>query len=261
MNIALFGAAGFTGRATLASLTAHGHRVRGFDRGPDAWAEWKDTDGALTDGEAVHGDIVDFDTVNAALDGMDAVIHMVIHSTGDPNDSNPFLINLKGLWNVLESARQRGISKVVHVGSCQTVHPSGTFFDRDVRRPDWGQHAVSKRLQEEMCRQFAEAHPEASVFVLRADYIVDSRLGIGRHREALGENGRAMREGWVCRHDLAEACRLAAESDGQGLEVLHVVGTPNAHRTCNVARAKEALGLTFKGDLTQYARAGDVKGG
>ncbi len=254
MNIALFGAAGFTGRATLANLTENGHTVRSFDRGPEAWSEWEDTDGAWSGGEVLHGDIVDFDTVDAAMDGVDAVVHMVIRSSGDPNDSNAFLINLKGLWGVLESARRRGIRKIVHVGSCQTVHPDGVFFDQDARRPDWSQHAVSKRLQEEMCRLFFDTHGSsgASVFVLRADYIVDSRLGIGRHREKLGEDERVMREGWVCRHDLAEACRLAAEADGPCLEVLHVVGTPNAHTTCNVERTREVLGLEFKGDLTQY---------
>jgi nucleoside-diphosphate-sugar epimerase len=257
MNVALFGAAGFTGRATLASLIGHGHQVRSFDRGPEAWKEWEDTDGTCSDGEIVHGDIVDFDSVDAALDGMDAVVHMVIRSSGDPNDSHAFLINQKGLWNVLESARRRDIRKIVHVGSCQTIHPSGTFFDQEIRRPDWSQHAVSKRSQEEMCRLFSEAHRDAgaSVFVLRADYIVDSRLGIGRHREELGPSGRVMREGWVCRHDLAEACSLAVQAKGPGLEVLHIVGTPDAHKTCNVSRAKEVLGLEFKGNLTQYAQS------
>ena len=253
MNVALFGAAGFTGRATLSSLVEHGHQVRSFDRGPEAWKEWEDTDGAWSEGEIVHGDIVDHNTVDTALEGIDAVVHMVIRSSGDPNDSNAFLINVKGLWNVLESARRRDIGKIVHVGSCQTVHPSGTFFDQEVRRPDWSQHAVSKRSQEEMCRLYSEAHDDASVFVLRADYIVDSRLGIGRHREDLGTSGRVMREGWVCRHDLAEACSLAVDAEGSGLHVLHIVGTPDAHKTCNVSHATEVLGLEFKGDLTQYA--------
>jgi len=255
MNVALFGAAGFTGRATLASLIEHGHRVRSFDRGPESWSEWADTDGVWEDGEVVHGDIVDFDAVHAATDGVDAVVHMVIRSTGDPNDSNAFLINVKGLWCVLESARLRGIRRIAHVGSCHTVHPAGIFLDANVRRPDWSPHAVSKRLQEEMCREYHDANqgPDLSVFVLRADYIVDSRLGIGRHREKLGAEGRTMREGWVCRHDLAEACRLAVEKEGAGLEVLHVVGTPNAHETCNVERTKDVLGLEFRGDLAQYA--------
>ncbi len=46
--------------------------------------------------------------------------------------------------------------------------------------------------------------------VLRAGYIVDSRLGIGRFREPLGPDGALWRLGRVCRYDLADACLLAA---------------------------------------------------
>ena len=99
-----------------------------------------------------------------------------------------------------------------------------------------------------MCRQFLDAYGMKTV-VLRPDYIVDSRAGIGRNRESLAES---YRNGLVCRHDLAEACRLAAESKTMGHEVLHVVGTPEARETCNVQRTVELLGLTFKGDLAQY---------
>jgi hypothetical protein len=84
--------------------------------------------------------------------------------------------------------------------------------------------------------------------VLRADYIVDSRLGIGRHREQL--QGK-YRNGWVCRHDLAEACRLSIESTIDH-DILHVVGTPEAVKTCNVERTKTVLGMKFQGKLQQY---------
>jgi hypothetical protein len=56
----------------------------------------------------------------------------------------------------------------------------------------------------------------------------------------------------VCRHDLAEACRLALETDKVDHDVFNIVGTPEATKTCNVGRAGEVLGLEFKGDLEQY---------
>jgi nucleoside-diphosphate-sugar epimerase len=191
--------------------------------------------------------------VDAALEGMDAVIHTAVYAAPDGyqvDDERPFLINLKGLWNVLEAARQRGSGPVVHVGSCQTVHPRGTFFSADIRRPDGGLYAVTKRLQEEMCRQYHEAFG-TRVIVLRPDYIVDSRLGIGRYRERLGPGGAPYRNGWVCRHDLAEACRLAMEADID-FDVFHIVGTPEAEATCNVARSRAVLGLEYRGDLESF---------
>jgi nucleoside-diphosphate-sugar epimerase len=255
MKVVVFGADGWTGRAVLANLAGR-HEIRAFSLSPEAWEVWKDTDGEWTSGEIVYGDIVGFSTVHRAIQGMDSVVHLTVYHSEKPgaygvDDPLPFLVNLKGLWNVLESARQHGIRRVVHVGSCQTVHPKGVFFSSDVRRPDGSLYAVTKRLQEEMCRQFHEAFG-LRIIVLRPDYIVDSRLGIGRHKEKLGPGGSRYRIGWVCRHDLAEAIRLALESQTIDFDVFHVVGTPGAEKTCNVARSQEVLGLTYRGDLEQY---------
>jgi len=145
----------------------------------------------------------------------------------------------------------RKIKRVVHVGSCQTVHPKGIFFSSEVRRPDGALYAICKRLQEEMCRQFHEAHGQR-IIVLRPDYIVDSKLGIGWAKEKLGPDGNRCRIGWVCRHDFAEACRLALEQDHIAFDIFHIVGTPEAEKTCNVARSREVLGLVYKGNLEKY---------
>jgi nucleoside-diphosphate-sugar epimerase len=251
MKIVVFGAAGWTGRAVLANL-ADTHEIRGFDRDAASWKIWDDIDGDWQGGEIVNGDIVDFSAVHNATEGAAAIVHLAVYFGDYGVDSQqPFLVNLKGLWNVLESARQRGIQRVVHIGSCQTVHPNGKFFTSEVRRPDGSLYAVCKRLQEEMCRQFYEAHG-LRIIVLRPDYIVDSRLGIGRHREKLGADGAPYRNGWVCRHDLAEACRLAVESEVIDFDIFHIVGTPEADETCNVARSRRVLGLEYRGDLGRF---------
>ncbi len=251
MKVVLFGAAGWLGRAVLENMKGR-HTVRAFDRGPEAWA----VEQTPWDGEVVHGDMLDFQTVHRATEGMDGIIHVAVYFSSEKgaygvDDQQPFLINLKGLYNVLESARQRNIRHIVHLGSCPTVHSKGVFFTSEVRRPDGGLYPLTKRLQEEMCRSFHDAHG-MRIIVLRSDYIVDTRLGIGRHREKLGAGGRPLRNGWVCRHDLAEACRLAVESETVDFDIFHVVGTPEADATCNTARAREALGLVYRGDLEQY---------
>lgn len=248
----VFGAAGWLGRAIL-SGAGETDQITAFDRGPQDWDTWKDLDGASPQGRIIHGDISDFTAVDAAVSDMDAVIHTAVYfpSSGIEEDNHPFLINLKGLWNVLESARRKQVRTVVHVGSCQTIHPKRVFFDAKVRRPDGSLYAVCKRLQEEMCRQFHDAFG-MRIVVLRPDYIVDSRLGIGRHREKLGGDSQAWRHGWVCRHDLAEACLLAARNNTIAFEILHIVGTAGSEQYCNVARSKEVLGLDYRGDLDQY---------
>src|SRR4051812_40053660 len=113
MKIVVFGAAGWLGRAVLANLEGR-HTVRAFDRSPEAWQEWADVDGDAWTGECVHGDIADFATVHAATDGMDGVLHLAAYFGQGEDDPLPWMINLKGLWNVLESTRRRDIRHGVH---------------------------------------------------------------------------------------------------------------------------------------------------
>ena len=91
--------------------------------------------------------------------------------------------------------------------------------------------------------------------VLRPDYIVDGKLGIGRFFEELPGDVCAD-DGWVCRHDLAEAARLALMG-GPDFDILHAVthtapGRPDAGQTCNVDRTKEVLGWNPTTDLTRF---------
>ncbi|MBT3376618.1 MAG: NAD(P)-dependent oxidoreductase [Lentisphaerae bacterium] len=250
MNVVVLGAAGWTGRAVLANLAGK-HAIRAFARNAHSWDAYSDLDGPWDDGEIMYGDMTDYHAVDRAMEGMDGVIHVAAHlSGGDDNADTPFLVNVKGMWNVLETARKHGIKRVVHVGSCQTVHPEGVFFSAEIRRPDATRYAVCKRLQEEMCRQFHDAHG-MSIVVLRPDGIVDAKLGIGYARRPLG-NGQSLRPGTVCRHDFAEACRLALETPGIGLEILHITGMPEASEFCNCDRAREVLGLEFRADFNPY---------
>ena len=252
MDIAVFGAAGWVGRAILANLAGR-HRVRGIDRSCAAWDALRDVDGEWQDGEKIHGDIADYGVVDGAMEGVDAVIHAAVYVSRAPgaygvDDEQPFLVNLKGLWNVLEAARQRNVGRVVHIGSCQVVHPEGEFFTSEVRRPDGTLYAVTKRLQEEMCRQYHEAFG-LSIVVLRPCSIVDGRLGIGKRGDALKGKWSS---GWVCRHSLAQACRLAVEKDGIEFEVLHTADTPEAEQSRNVRHSVEVLGQDYRSDLEQY---------
>ncbi len=258
MKIAVFGAAGWTGRAVLENLAGK-HDVYAVDHNAETWNTWRDIDGDWNGGPIINCDIVDYHAVSKTVQDMDAVIHLTVYFPGTDHakacvDHNPFLINAKGLWNVLDASHRQGVKRIVHVGSCGVAHPDGCFFESDIRRPDYSLYAVTKRLQEEMCRQHHEGLGQ-SIIVLRPCYIVDSRLGIGRYREKLGPDDTHAAPGWVCRHDLAEACRLAAEIGAVQFDILHVTGMPEDEKTCNVARGRKVLGLTYRADLEQYRQS------
>ena len=244
MNVAVIGAAGWVGRAVLDDFAGR-HQVRAFDLDPEAWEAYRQYDGDW-EGEKLYGDIADFDDVDRALDGMDGVVNLAAYfGYQDPPEHNqkPFLINLKGLWNVLESARRRELRRVVHMGSCVVEHPDGLFLSSEVRSKEQGLYGITKRLQEEMCRQFYDAYG-LRIIVFRPCSIGDSRLGISR-------DGSTARGGisWVCRHDLAEACHLALETDAIDFDIMHTVNPPEAEKFCNVARTREVLGLEYKGKI------------
>jgi nucleoside-diphosphate-sugar epimerase len=242
MKVAVFGAAGWLGRAVLENFAGK-HEVRAVEINPEAWDVYRDLDGEW-EGEKVYGDIADFHSVDKALKGMDSVVHLTAYFGSDTpleEDEKPFLVNIKGLWNVLESARRRELVRVVHMGSCQVQHPKGIFFTSDVRRPDAGLYSVAKRLQEEMCRQHHDAYGQR-IIVFRPASISDSRLGINRDRTPAGGG-----VGWVCRHDLAQACHLALENDSIDFDIMHTASHPDADQYCNVARSREILGLEYKG--------------
>ena len=253
MKVAVFGGAGWVGRAIVENLASHRHEVRAHDRSAEAWEVGAKIDG-VWEGEIIHGNIADYGSVDATIEGVDAVVHAAVYFSAAPgaygvDDEVPFLVNLKGFYNVLESARTREI-RVVHIGSCPIIHPQGLFFSADVRRPNGGLYSVSKRLQEEMCRQFHDAFG-MSIVVLRPCSIVDLRLGIDKLGTGLEPGPHVIQ--WVCRHDLAQACRLAIEKEDIGLEILSVAGAKEAEQHCNVARTREILGLQFEGDLTPYS--------
>lgn len=242
MNVAVTGAAGWVGRAVLKNFTGR-HQVRAFDYSPETWERYRRFDGDW-EGEKIYGDVADFDAVDSALEGMDGVVHLAAYfGYEDPPENNhrPFLINLKGMWNVLESARRHQLRRVVHMSSCVVQHPDGIFLSSEVRSKEGDLYGISKRLQEEMCRQYHDAYGQR-IIVLRPASIGDSRLGINRH-------GAPARGGisWVCRHDLAEACHLALESNTIDFDIMHTASHPDADQYCNVARSRHILGLKYKG--------------
>lgn len=242
MKVAVIGAAGWVGRAVLENFAGR-HQVRAFDYSPEAWEVYRRFDGDW-EGEKVYGDIADFSAVDEALEGMDGVVNLAAYfGYQEPPEDNvkPFLINVKGMWNVLESARRRELRRVVQMGSCVVQHPDGRFLSADVRSKEGDLYGITKRLQEEVCRQYHDAYG-LRIIVFRPCSIGDSRLGVSR-------DGAPARGGvgWVCRHDLAQACHLALEDDAIDFDIMHTASHPEADKYCNVARSREILGLEYKG--------------
>jgi NADH dehydrogenase len=112
MNVLLTGGSGFVGRAVLTRLHEAGHRVRILSRNPGTLTASKGT-------EFHHGNILDPSSLNDAMTGTDAVIHLVgiISEIGESTFEN---IHTRGTKNVVDAASKAGVRRFIHMSALGT---------------------------------------------------------------------------------------------------------------------------------------------
>ncbi len=120
MRVLVTGGAGYLGSGVTAHLLSEGHSVRVFDRGlygSEALLALRAWSGL----ESIHGDVRDAAALTAAMEGMDAVVHLAA-IVGEPacNVDRPFAwsINHDAVSTVLASAHAAGIRHVVALSTC-----------------------------------------------------------------------------------------------------------------------------------------------
>lgn len=107
-RILLTGATGYVGGRLLPLLEAGGYRVRCLTRRPDAL---KSNVGEKT--EVVKGDVLDSDSLVAAMEGIDTAFYFV-HSMGSTADFEQE--DRLAASNFSEAARQAGVQRIVYLG-------------------------------------------------------------------------------------------------------------------------------------------------
>jgi UDP-glucose 4-epimerase len=111
-RVLVTGGAGFVGANLVPRLVDAGHRVRVLDNLSTGSADHL----AGVDVDLVTGDIRDEATVDAAMDGVDAVVHLaaagsVVDSVADPRFN--FESNVLGTFRVLDAVRRAGVERIV----------------------------------------------------------------------------------------------------------------------------------------------------
>lgn len=117
MNVLLTGGAGFIGSHTADALLAMGARVKVLDNFSNGKRENLRSHPLLS---ICEGDIRDPDTVRSAMQGVTHVLHLAAQvsvqaSVADPVNSCE--TNIQGFVNVLDTARQAGVSRFVYASS------------------------------------------------------------------------------------------------------------------------------------------------
>lgn len=102
-NVAVFGATGMTGLATLPQVSAAGYSATVLVRDPSRLPP------DHTASRVVVGDVLNREDVRKTLEGQDAVIIIL----GTRNDLSPTTVMSEGTRNILEVMKEQGLRKVV----------------------------------------------------------------------------------------------------------------------------------------------------
>src|SRR5918997_874070 len=151
-HVALSGASGQIGQVLRPRLLERGYRLRSA-------GGTKPLTPLAANEEVMHGDLRDPAVVDRLLDGVQVLIHMAGTSVERPL---PEIIenNLRGLFEVYEGARRKGVRRVVFASS---NHAFGMHSVKDKLslaapfRPD-GFYGLSKAWGEAMARMYWDKH-------------------------------------------------------------------------------------------------------
>jgi uncharacterized protein YbjT (DUF2867 family) len=114
MKVFVTGATGFVGDEIVRQLPQAGHSVRMLVREKRA-----EETGERTGAEIHIGNILDAESLRGALNGIDAVIHLVgiISEVGESTFEN---VHVRGTKNVVAAAREQGVKRFVHMSALGT---------------------------------------------------------------------------------------------------------------------------------------------
>jgi len=119
IRVAVTGGTGFVGPTVVHALRAEGHDVRALVRRRGS----KETERLVSwDCELVEGDMTDAESLGRAAAGCDAVVHLVAIPTGSDDDFRRIMI--QGTRDLVEAAREKGVTRFVHMSALGTSERS-----------------------------------------------------------------------------------------------------------------------------------------
>jgi uncharacterized protein YbjT (DUF2867 family) len=120
------GASGFVGSYVVPALLEAGHRVVALVRSDEAGVRVRSRGAAdAANVELRPGDVTRIDTLEPALVGIDAVVHLVAIPRDWDGGASLRLVNTEGTRNVIVAMRSAGVRRLVHQGALGVEdHPS-----------------------------------------------------------------------------------------------------------------------------------------
>ena len=159
MNIIITGGAGFIGSHVVDALLERGDEVVVLDiKTREEAVNLENVMGKIT---YVEGDVRDIDTLNDAMKGCDAVVHLaamwLLHCKDFPRTA--FHVNIEGTFNVLEACVQNKIKRLVYSSSA-SVYGDAAEVPMTENHPfnNKNFYGASKIAGEAMCRAYYDRY-------------------------------------------------------------------------------------------------------
>ncbi|RIQ13252.1 NAD-dependent epimerase/dehydratase family protein [Jiangella rhizosphaerae] len=237
-RVLITGAAGLIGRTACRHFAEAGYAVT---------ALVLDDPGGLSADRVVVGDAADRDTVAAALDGADAVVHLA--AIPAPELGSPdavFAGNTAATFAVLDAAGERGVRNAViassinalgyRYGPRQPAHPEYVPLDERLPSVAADPYSLSK-LVDELTAQAMHRRHGMDVVALRFpmvgglgdDAVADDRL-LGYLDKIAADPGHAAPDLWLYleTRDAARAAELALRPSRPGAHTVFVAAPENS---------------------------------
>lgn len=135
MKVVIFGGGGFIGSAIADRLLLDGHTLRIFERPRvEPYRTFLDSEKV----EWLTGDLLSQHDVSEAIEGMDAVVHLVSSTLPKSSNDDPIYdvqSNLVATLQMLNVMVQKKVMRIVFISSGGTVYGSPTYLPIDEKHP------------------------------------------------------------------------------------------------------------------------------
>jgi nucleoside-diphosphate-sugar epimerase len=297
MRVLITGGTGFVGSHTVAAVARAGHTVRLLARRPERARAVLAASGIPAQ-DIVTGNVLDPESVRAAIAGCDAMINAAAVYSLDPRKAASVLAtNARATEIVLEAAVRAGLDPVIHVSSFVALLPSrGTLTPDSPAGAGGPAYPRSKAESERVARRHQQAgapvvttYPGAaagphdpyfgdtaftlamilrnrSPFALRGTWPIADVGYIARAHAALLEQGRGPRRYLLTGHDITwnDLYTSLRQLTGRGLPAIPTPGfmARTSGRGMDILQrtARTRLPIGYQGPwiLTRYAGADDT---
>lgn len=204
------------------------------------------------DDEVVQADIRDFEAMRKACEGTTAMVHLAAVSGEDNFYTRLLPMNLLGVYNAYEAARQAGVRKVIFASSCHTIlgYPPDVCVTPDMPVRPITVYGCTKVFGEALARYYANKYG-MSMICIRIGWFqpYDSRLL---------RTDPVMLVMWCSPNDLAQLIVKSIRSDVPFAIFYGVSNNPK--RNWDISNAQQLVGYEPKDNAADYFVGEEVEG-